>query len=154
MDTNEIATKVARWLSSRRHIKAARPVKIQIGRRLYPAARYTEAHKRRLQEKLFIVGEMPPLHNRLKRACYRTDCTDDGWHLLTWFRLKRPCLEWEEACPFKTHFVLVFCSALENWADEQAEGRRLHRIPMTITELGPSNVDVTQPAEETNDEPS
>jgi hypothetical protein len=153
--SKEIATRVACWLRSKTRVKTARPVTVQIGRRLYPAARYTEAHKGvLLQERLYIVGEMPPLQNRLKRACYRTDHSDDGWHLLTWFRLKRRCLEWEEAYPFGTHFVLVFQSALENWADEQAEGKRLHRIPMTISEIGPPAPDVNQPVKEKKDEPS
>ena len=147
----DIATKVARWLSSRRHVKAAQPVLVQIGRRNYPAARYTEAHKRTWQDRLYIVGEMPPLQNRLRGVCYRTDHSDDGWHLLTWFRLKRPCLEWEEACPFGSHFILVFQSALENWATEQAEGKQLHRIPMTITEVGPPLPNINQPAEEKQD---
>ena len=136
MNKEEIATKVSHWLSSRRHIKMARPVTVQIGRRFYPAARYSEAHKGVLQERLYIVGEMPPLQNRL-RVCYRTDHSDDGWHLWAWFRLKHRCVELQEAYPFGTHFVLVFRSALENWAGEQAEGKPYHRIPMTITELGP-----------------
>ena len=153
MNKEDIAVKVTHWLSSQRHIRTARPVTVQIGRRFYAAARYSQVNKRTWQDRLYIVGEMPPLQNRLKRACYRTDHSDDGWRLLTWFRLKRPCLEWEEAHPFGTHFVLVFCSALENWAGEQSEGRPYHRIPMRIIELGPSDVDVTQPTEEKKDEP-
>ena len=148
MNREEIATKVAHWLSSRRHIRTAHPVIVQIGRRFYPAARYSEAHKRTWQDRLYIIGEMPPLQNRLKRVCYRTDHSDDGWHLLAWFRLKRLCIEWQEACPFGTHFVLAFWSALENWAGEQAEGKPYHFIPMTITALGPGNTIVTQPKEE------
>ena len=154
MRKEEIAVKIAHWLSSRRHVKTAHPVLVQIGRRLYPAARYTEANKRAWQDRLYIIGEMPPLQNRLKRACYRTDHSDDGWHLFAWCRLKSCCVELQEAHPFGSRFVLVFCSALENWATEQADGKRLHRIPMTITEIGPPLPDVTQPAEETNDEPS
>ena len=94
-----------------------------------------------------MVGEMPPLQNRLKRACYRTDHTDDGWHLLAWFRVNQSCVELQEAHPFGSHFVLVFQSALENWAAEQAEGKRLHRIPMTINEVGPVPPSVEKPTE-------
>ena len=101
-----------------------------------------------------MVGEMPPLQNRLKRACYRTDHSDDGWHLLAWCRVKNSCIELQEAHPFGTHFVLLFQSALENWAFEQAEGKRLHRIPMTINEVGPPASDVNQPVKEKKDEPS
>jgi len=150
----EIATNVARWLLSKKFVKTARPITVQIGRRFYPAARYTEATKRGFQEKIYLVGEMPPLQNRLKRACYRTDHSDDGWHLLTWFRLKQPCVEWQEACPFGTHFILVFWSSLENWAGEQSEGKPYHRIPMKITEIGPPLPDVTQPTEEKQDDRS
>ena len=146
--SKEIATRVACWLRSKTRVKAARPVTVQIGRRFYPAARYSEVQKRVLQEKLFVVGEMPPLQNRLRGVCYRTDHSDDGWHLLAWFRLKHRCVEWEEASPFGTHFVLVYWSAVENWAGEQAEGRPYHRIPMTITEIGPTTSDVSQPSEE------
>jgi hypothetical protein len=126
------------------------PVIVQIGRRFYPAARYTEANKRAWQDKMCLVGEMPPLQNRLRGVCYRTDQTDDGWRLLAWFRLRSPCLEWEEAHPFGSHFILLFQSALENWAGEQSEGRPYHRIPMTITELGPANSN--QPTEETRND--
>ena len=137
MNREEIAIKVAHWLSSRRHTRTVHPVIVQIGRRSYPAARYSEAHKRTWQDRLYIIGEMPPFQNRLKGACYRTDHSDDGWRLLAWCRLKSRCMELQEAHPFGSHFVLVFQSALENWAAEQAEGKRLHRIPMTIIEVGP-----------------
>ena len=70
---------------------------VQIGRRFYPAARHSQAHKRTWQDRLYIVGEMPPLQNRLKRACYRTDHSDDGWHLLAWCRLKSHCVELQES---------------------------------------------------------
>jgi hypothetical protein len=154
MNRDDTAIKVAHYLSSRRHIRAACPVIIQIGRRFYPAARYSQTDKRTWQDRLYIVGEMPPLQNRLKRACYRTDHSDDGWHLLVWFRLKSRCIELQEAHPFGSHFVLVFQSALENWAFEQSEGKRLHRIPMTITEVGPPPPDVNQQMMEKKDEPS
>ena len=147
MDKNETAIKLAHWLSSRRHTRAAHPVIVQIGRRFYPATRYSEAQKRTWQDRLYVVGEMPPLQNRLKRACYRTDHTDDGWHLLAWFRVNQSCVELQEAHPFGSHFVLVFQSALENWAAEQAEGKRLHRIPMTINEVGPVPPSVEKPTE-------
>jgi hypothetical protein len=148
MNKEEIAIKVAHWLSSRRRIRAVHPVIVQIGRRSYPAARYTEAQERALQDRLYVVGEMPPLQNRLKRVCYRTDHSDDGWHLLAWFRVKQSCVEWEEASQFGTHFVLVFWSAVENWAGEQAEGKPYHRIPMTITDCGPTDADVNQQTDE------
>jgi hypothetical protein len=144
MSTEEIAIKIGQWLSSRRHIRAVHPVVIQIGRRSYPAVRYSQTDGRRWQDRLYVVGAMPPLQNRLKRACYRTDHSDDGWHLLAWCRLRSSCLEWEEAHPFGTHFVLAFQSALENWATEQADGKQLHRIPMTIKEIGPPLPDVNQ----------
>ena len=65
MNKEEVAIKVAHWLSSRRHTRAVHPVIVQIGRRLYPAARYTEANKRAWQDKICLIGEMPPLQNRL-----------------------------------------------------------------------------------------
>ena len=154
MTKEGIAIKVAQWLSSRPHTRGSHPVVVQIGRRSYSAARYSEVHKRAWQDRLYIIGEMPPLQNRLKRACYRTDHPDDGWHLLAWCRLKSHCIELQEANPIGSHFVLLFQSALENWAFEQAEGKRLHRIPMSITEVGPPPPDVNQPTMEKRDEPS
>jgi hypothetical protein len=154
MNREEIAIRLAHWLSSRRHTRTVHPVIVQIGRRFYPAARYSQVNKRTWQDRLYIVGEMPPLQNRLKRACYRTDHSDDGWHLLAWCRLKCRCVELQEAYPFGSHFVLLFQSALENWAFEQADGKRLHRIPMSITEVGPPPSDVNKPMTERKDEPS
>jgi hypothetical protein len=151
MNKEEIATRVAHWLSSQRHIRAVHPVIVQIGRRFYPAARYTEATKRGFQEKIYLIGEMPPLQNRLKLACYRTDHSDDGWRLLAWCRLKSRCVELQEVHPFGSHFILLLQSALENWATEQAEGKQLYRIPMTITEVGPPLRNINQPAEEKQD---
>lgn len=154
MDKKETAIKVAHWLSSRRHTRNVHPAIVQIGRRFYPAARYSQGDKQVWQDRLYIVGEMPPLQNRLKRVCYRTDHSDDGWHLFVWCRLKCRCVELQEAYPFGSHFVLLFQSALENWAFEQAEGKRLHRIPMSITEVGPPPSDVNKPMKERKDEPS
>ena len=54
MNREEIAIKVAHWLSSRRHIRTVHPVIVQIGRRFYPAARYSQAHKRALQDRLYV----------------------------------------------------------------------------------------------------
>jgi hypothetical protein len=147
MSREEVAIKVAHWISSRRHTRNVHPAIVQIGRRFYPAARYTQVK----QDRLYIVGEMPPLQNRLKRACYRTDHSDDGWHLLTWLRLKSRNLELKEANPFGSRFILLFQSALENWATEQAEGKKLHRIPMTITEVGPPASENNQPMTEKDD---
>jgi hypothetical protein len=151
MDNKELAIKVTHWLLSKKSVKAARPATVQIGRRYYPGARYSEAHKGVVQEKLYVVGEMPPLQNRLRGVCYRTDHSDAGWHLLAWLRLNHRCVELEEISPFGTHFILTFWSALDNWAGEQSEGRPYHRIPMTITEIGPPLPDVTQPTEEKQD---
>ena len=97
--SKEIATRVACWLRSKTRVKAARPVTVQIGRRSYSAARYTEANKRGLQDRLYIIGEMPPLQNRLRGVCYRTDHSDDGWHLLAWVRLKQCVLSCEKSRP-------------------------------------------------------
>jgi hypothetical protein len=153
MNNEEIARKLAHWLSSRRHTRTVHPVIVQIGRRFYPAARYSQATQRSFQDRLYIVGEMPPLQNRLKRACYRTDHSDDGWHLLAWCRVKSSrCVELQEAQPFGSRFILLFQSALENWATEQADGKKLHRIPMTVTEVGPPTPDVNQPVKKRKDD--
>jgi len=85
-----VAISIAKWLLERRTITAATPVSVQIGSRTYSAARYTEKHNGVEEERLFIVGEMPPFHNRM-RICYQTDGDEDTWHLVAWFRQGTSC---------------------------------------------------------------
>lgn len=134
----EIATKIAQWLWSRTRVKEAQAVAVQIGNRLYQAARYVEAQKGGShQTRLFIVGELPPLYSKRKLS-YQTDPdSEQGWHLVAWFRQKRPCLEWEQVHPFGSHFLLALFTPLETWASDQCQKKPFRRIPMTITELGP-----------------
>ena len=127
--------KLAQWLLSVSHIKNARPVFVKIGYRTYSAARYTK----RRRDFLYVVGQLPPLHNR-RRLCYRTDDSENAWHVLAW--QTSTSAEWQEVHPFGNHFVLVQRSPLENWAEDQCQGKPFRRIPMTIEEIGPTDVDV------------
>jgi hypothetical protein len=134
MDTNEIATKVAQWLSSRRHIRAVHPVVVQIGHRTYPAARYAKGN----EEQIFVVGELPPLHSK-RRVCYQTDDSEETWHLASWLRRKATVKEWTEVYPIGTaHFVLAHHSPLHSWAVDQVGKSPYQRLPMRITEVGPT----------------
>jgi hypothetical protein len=138
MDHN-IATKVAHWLWSKTKVKEAQPVVVQIGHHTYVAARYVEAQKGgNHQTRLFCLGTLPPLHSKMRRLCYQTDPdSEQGWHLLAWFRQNRPCPEWEQVHPFGSHFVLALLTPLEIWAQEQFLQKPYRRILMTFVEVGP-----------------
>jgi hypothetical protein len=141
----KLAIAVAEWLLGRETVIAATPVVVQVGRRIYPAVRYSEG---RNEERLYLIGEMPPLHDKMWRLCYRTDDSDYDWHLLAYFKQRTDCTEWREVHPFGSHFILAQWSPVENWAADQIERRPYHRTPMTITEIGPAKV------EEKQDEPN
>jgi hypothetical protein len=135
----EIAKKVAQWLWSRTKVKEAQAVAVQIGHHTYGAARYVEAQKGgNRQTRLFCLGELPPLHAKMKRLCYQADPDSEyAWHLIAWFRQNRPCREWNEVHPFGSHFVLALLTPLEIWAQEQFLQKPCRRIPMVVSELGP-----------------
>ena len=125
------------------------PVIVQIGHRTYPAAQYTIESEHGIRKtRLYILGELPPLHSKMKRICYRTDDTGYDWHLLACFRQRTACTEWQEVHPFGTHFILAEFSPVENWATDQCEKKPLRRIPMKLTVLGPGEPGVNQPTEE------
>jgi hypothetical protein len=146
------AIAVAHWLRSREEVSAARPVIVQIGRRVYPAARYTEDHDGVEETRLYVLGEMPPLQNRMRRICYRTDDhTEYAWHVIAWFQQRSGCTEWSEVHRFQSHFLLQLWSPLENWAADQTGKRPLRRIPMTVTEVGPTDAGVSQMADESDE---
>jgi hypothetical protein len=146
----QTALAVARWLLSCNQIKAATPVLVEIAGRTYAAARYTK----RRREFLYAVGTMPPLHDKMRRICYRTDDSEYAWHLIAWFRQRSACTEWSEVSPFGSHFILALWSPVETWAEEQYQRKPLRRFPMTITEIGPTDVDVEQPTKEKHDDRS
>jgi hypothetical protein len=131
------AIKVAKWLLGRQGISSATPVIVRIGRHAYAAAHFTVRHNGVEQERLYVLGELPPFHNRM-RVCYRTDeNTEYTWHILAWQRTT--CSEWREVHPFGPHFVLVLWSPVESWAADQSGKRPFRRIPMSITPcFGPS----------------
>ena len=77
---NKTAIYLANWLRGL-------PVSVQIGHRTYPASQYTIESEHGIREsRLYVLGEMPPLHNRMRRICYQTDDTGYDWHLVAWFR--------------------------------------------------------------------
>lgn len=127
--TKQTAIQVAKWLVAREHISAATPVIVQIGKREYAGARFTTGQ----EERLYLVGELPPLHSR-RRVCYSTG-DDTTWHLLAWQRTA--CSEWREVQIGNSHFLLGRFSALHTWAADQCGRRPYRRIEMRITEVGP-----------------
>lgn len=148
-----IAIAIAKWLLTREHISAATPITVQVSGRTYSAARYSIRNNGSDEERLYVVGEMPPLHNR-RRICYRTDDqSEETWHLVAWQRTN--CAEWSEVNPFgSSHFILALWSPVETWAGDQCQRKPYRRIPMTITPCGgPTDASVTQPHEEKQDEP-
>jgi len=152
MVKSHMAIAVAKWLLGRLNISTATPVIVQIGRRTYAAARYTESRNGSDEERLYLVGELPPLHNR-RRVCYTTDTTaEDTWHLISWQRTA--CIEWQEVQFGNSHFLLARFSSLHTWAADQCGRRPYRRVPMTIVEVGPPISDIKQPTEEKHDDSS
>ncbi len=123
---------VATWLMGRQHVASAVSVTVQIGPRTYSAARYTD--DRNGETRLYVLGEMPPLHNKMRGICYRTHNSEYDWHLVAWFRQNSACTEWSEVHPFGSHFILAQWSPVENWAADQCERKPYRRLPMTIQE--------------------
>jgi hypothetical protein len=142
----KMAIAAAKWLIGRQHVTSAVPVIIQIGRRSYSAARYTENSDGIAKERLYVLGEMPPSHGRRRRICYRSDGSEYTWHLVAWFRQDTACTEWSEVHTFGSHFILAQWSPIENWAADQCEKKPYRRVPMTITNCGgPTDASVNQP---------
>ena len=149
----EIAKKIAQWLWSKKRVREAQPVVVQIGHRVYQAARYVEVQRGgNHQTRLYVLGEMPPLHAKMRRLCYQTDPDSEHvWHLIAWFRQKSSCTEWQEVHPFGSHFILALFTPLENWASDQCQKKPSRRVPMTITEIGPTDASVGQHDDEKKD---
>jgi hypothetical protein len=135
------AIDVAEWLRCQRNIDSIAPVFVQIGNRVFPAARYIEGRQCVEESRLYVVGHLPPLHDK-RRICYRTDDSGRDWHVIAWFRVRHPCCEWSEVHPFGSHFLLARWTPVECWAADQCQPRPYHRISMTITECGP--IDATE----------
>jgi len=144
------AIALAEWLLDRENVTAATPVTVQIGRRTYSAARYTETNRGVEGTRLYILGTMPPLHDKMRRICYRTDDSGYDWHLIAWFRRRAACTEWGEVHPFGSHFILAEWSPVQNWAADQCGRRAYRRISMTIIELGPTLSKINERSEEKN----
>ena len=139
---------VANWIRGLRNVSFSAPVFVQIGRRVYSAARYIEDRNGFDETRLYVLGRMPPLYEKMQRLCYRTDNSGYDWHIIAWFRQKAGCTEWSEVHKFGSHFILAQWSPVENWAADKVEKRPFHRLPMIITDCGPTEADVKQPIDE------
>ena len=148
----KLAISVAEWLLGRQNVTATTPVTVQIGRRTYSAVKYTETSRGFDETRLYVLGTLLPLHDKMRRSCYRIDDTHYDWHLIAWFRQRTACVEWQEVHPFGSHFILSQWSPVENWAADQVEKKPFRRTPMTIMEIGPA--DPNEPTEETDDDRS
>jgi hypothetical protein len=146
---HQAAMDIANWVLGLNHITAAVPVIVGIGHCLYPTARYTEKHGNVDEERLYVVGELPPFHGQMRRICYRTDDSEYAWLLVGWFRQRVTCTEWQEVHRFGSHFILALWSPLENWAADQCAKKPFRCVPITITHCdGPTEASVDQPHEE------
>jgi hypothetical protein len=146
---HQTAISIANWLRGLQNVISAVPVAVQIGHHTYSAGQYTENQNGVEEIRLYIVEEMPPFHNQMRRICYRTDDSGYDWHLIAWFRQKLACTEWQEVHRFGSHFILAQWLPVENWAADQCEKRPFRRIPMTIMHCdGPTDASVDQPHEE------
>ena len=152
---NIATSSVAKWLLGQEHITAATPVVVQIGRRTYNAVKYTHTDNGVDETRLYVLGTLPPLHNKMTSLCYRTDGSGYDWHVIAWFVQRASCTEWDEVHPFGSHFLLAEWSPGENWAADQCGRTSYHRTPMTITPcVGATDADGGQQPKEEQDEPS
>lgn len=139
---------VVNWLRSQQAVKAAVPVVVQIGRRTYNAVKYTHSENGVDETRLYVLGTLPPLHEKMRRLCYRTDKSDYDWHVVAWLKQRTTtCAEWSEVYPCdSSHFILAEWSPVENWAADQCQKKPFHRTPMTITPcVEPAEVAVNEP---------
>ena len=87
--TNRIAIAVAEWLLERQSVKAATPVTVA-DRSSDLSSSQIHRDQRATRSNSSSVGEMPPLHDKM-RVCYRTDDSEETWHLARVVRRKRHC---------------------------------------------------------------
>ncbi len=139
--------RLSQWLFARDHVVSVVPVGVQIAKRRFPGARYTEDCGRQFAERLYVIGELPPLYRRSQQICFRTDDEERDWFLTSWFRRIAANTEYTEACPFGDHFILTYYSELESWASRQTTPK-LRRLRMSIEEVGPTLSTVIQPTED------
>ena len=132
----QTAVNVANWLLNLDHITATVPVIVQIGKRTFAGARYSVDFKGDFAERLYLIGEFPPLFCRSGRVCFRTAELEQDWCLTAWFRRIAANAEYDEVHQFGNHVELTLWSELETWASEQCEPKR-RRLKMNITEIGP-----------------
>ncbi len=124
---------VATWLMGRQHVASAVSVTVQIGPRTYSAARYTD--DRNGETRLYVLGEMPPLHNKMRGICYRTHNSEYDWHLVAVVSAKLSLHRVERGPSVRLAFpILAQWSPVENWAADQCERKPYRRLPMTIQE--------------------
>ena len=133
-----IAISVAEWLLRAAATSVGNNTRYRADRSSHPSRSQIYRERKGVEEtRLYVLGEMPPLHDKMRRLCYRTDESDYDWHIIAWFRQRTACTEWQEVHPFGSHFILAQWSPVENWAADQCDKRPFRRTPMSITENGP-----------------
>jgi len=142
---------VSQWLIGRDQITTATPVIVQIAKRNFAGARYTEECEGTVLDFLYLLGELPVLFRRSRRVCFRTANSERDWHLTAWYRRVAGTVEYDEVHPFDSHLILTLYTELNSWTHEQCDPK-LRRLKMTITEIGPPT-NTSQQAEEKRDEP-
>ena len=143
-----IAEQVAKWLLSFQHIAMTTPVTVRIGRRTFPGAKYTEDREASVEERLYLVGELPASFRRSRKVCFRTSDSRCDWFIASWHRMVGFSREYQEVFRFANHFILAQWSMPEGWTIDKFEPKAYRRVPMTIMPVGPAASNVTQPTEE------
>jgi hypothetical protein len=115
------------------------PVVAQIGKKSFVGVRFAEDCDGVYAERLYLLGELPPLFRRRHVSFHAAD-QDQDWFLTSWFRRLQPTIEYDEACPFGTHFILTMYISVEQW--ELQSNRKHRRLSMKITEVGPTKSNI------------
>jgi len=143
-----IAVSVAEWLLGLQHIATAIPVVVQIEKNTFPGAMYTEDRDGTPEERLYLIGELPAPFRSSHKVCFQTADSAREWYIVAWFLRTGKNVEYQECHPFGSHLILGLWSMPSGWTIDKYESKPYRRMPMTMTVLGPSDIDVNQPHEE------
>jgi hypothetical protein len=143
-----IADQVAKWLLSFQHIAMTTPVTVKIGKHVFPGAKYTEDREASVEERLYLIGELPASFRRSHKVCYRTVDSERDWYIAAWFRETGFSVEWRQVHRFGSHLILAQWSMPPGWTIDKFEAKPYRRVSMTIMPAGPAAPNVIQPTEE------
>jgi hypothetical protein len=115
VDLSSLAIDLSQWMIGLDHVSIVAPILVQIAKQTFAGARYSEDFEGVYAERLYLLGELPPLYRRSqRRICFRTPDSDYDWFLTAWYRRIAANTELDEASPYGSHLILTMYSSLES----------------------------------------